>query len=210
MLSLCFADIQSLGRFDTSMLTEAQRMELFFASSGFEEIHKALRGSEDDPCTWKKLTCDKDLSIIEIDWHSPFVSLSGSINLSFTPPKLQRLNIFNQKLTGEMDLGVLPDTMEYFCVESCQFFGTLNLEKLPASLESLYVMDNAIDTLLNMQNFSQRLETVYIREQHITNLPIHIGPLPDSDLDIILGYLDPADVIIENPKDAGRVEIEED
>ena len=212
MLFLLSADVQGLGRFEASMLTDQQAIELFFAPTDYDEARKALGGEEADACTWQDVTCNDKRRIVRIDWHQSFIELSGSMDFSMLPRCLEYLNLYKEDFVGEVHATALPETLIFFCIECCKFTGTLDLSSLPPRIDQLIIRDNYVSALVFPQGTNRlpsKLKALYIKERHILNLPIRIGLLPEGDIDVELGYMSTADVLCESLEDKWRIEIVE-
>ena len=59
ILFIFTADNSPIGRFDHSMLSDQMLMELFYVPDDKEKSHAAMKGQEDDACTWRNITRDE-------------------------------------------------------------------------------------------------------------------------------------------------------
>ena len=209
MLRLFSMDIAGIGRIDTSSLTDQQMMEMFFVPDNLEDAREALLGDEDDACTWSKVTCDGSDHITEIDWHSIYFTLQGSIDFPMMPRHLEYFNLYDQKLVGAVDTTNLPEALQYFCIEECFFTGTLDLGNLPHKLDNFIVMDNKITGLVNFCNLPSSLVMLFIKEPIESSKQIRIGKLPKSLNDIFLQVKGTEMLYFEEKSDRGRVKMKE-
>ena len=206
MFFLLTVDSHPSGRIDPSMLTDHQRMELFFTPDNPEVARSRLGGDPDDACTWIQVACDDEGSVGEIDWPARFIALFGSINFQMLPHRLELLNLSYQELVGEIDLLALPDTMKELYLRSCYFTGTLDLRNLPRGFTDLHVVKNRISALINVVNLPRGLDCIRIAEEYLQHTDLHVGALPEgTDYDINLISCGIDRVTYENPEDAKRV-----
>ena len=208
MLHLLTAELQ-LGRMNTAMLTDQQRMELLFSPSAADDGSLFDIGDADDACTWVKVTCDQDGSVIDIDWHFSDLTIDGSICFTVFPPHLQMFNVYHQPLTGEVDVSSLPEFLEYFCLEKCFFTGTLDLGSLPRGLEAFLCLQNKIVGIINIENLPEGMQEIAIEEPNIKEKVIRVGKVPKRRCRIDLTGCGFADVELACPEDRGRIAIGE-
>ena len=205
MLTFALADIASIGRVDTAMLTQQQMMELFFTPVDYDTAREQLKGNEDDACSWKQVYCDDAKNITKMSWLSTYIRLEGSIDFSMLPTNLENLTMYNQRLVGEIDVRVLPENLEYFGVQMCGFTGTLDLGSLPRTLQSLFVIDNQITGIVNLCNLPEDLKDFLVKDFNVKQPHLHVGILPASTLRIRLERCRIESITYENPDDSQRV-----
>ena len=181
LLVIQTAGIYSLGRFEKSMLSDQDRMDLFFTPEKPEEARRELSGDEADACSWTGISCDQG-SVTHIDWHRSDLEAVGSINFEMLPPKLSMLNFYSQELAGDMNVSFLPETLTVFCVQSCLFTGSLDFSTLPRGLEQLFVTGNSIQSIANISNLPESLHVFQITETKLENDFVEVGKLPDTGL----------------------------
>ena len=179
------ADIHGLGRFETSMLTDQDRMSLFFTPDKAKDARRELEGDEADACSWVGVSCDED-TITRIHWPLSELELVGSINFAMLPPKLEALHLSNQELVGEMNVSCLPETLTSFWVESCLFTGSLDFSTLPSGLEEIVIHENRIQSIANISNLPESLDDFRICEEHLEIDFVEVGKLPNTFLTIKL------------------------
>ena len=206
MLLCALSDASGLGRFDASMLTDQQAIELFYTPKDYDKARKALGGKDSDACTWQDVECDEAQQIVRIDWHESFIKISGSIAFAMMPRHLENLNLYKEDLVGAVDTTALPETLEHFCIEECKFTGTLDLGSLPSCLQSFIVLHNKISAIANMSNLPVGLRLLKIGEPRLDSFPIRVGQLArDSQgvalTEISLGYVAPDQITCENADD---------
>ena len=171
------ADAQGLGRFEMSMLSDQDRMDLFFTPEKTQEVRRELSGDEADACSWAGIMC-KDGNVTHIDWHIDDLEAVGSINFEMLPPKLSMINFYSQELVGVMNVIFLPDTLTIFCAQCCLFTGSLDFSTLPRGLEGLFVTWNCIQSIANISNLPKSLRYFQIIEDQLENEFVEVGKLP--------------------------------
>ena len=73
-----------IGRFDRSMLSQQEFMELFIF--GLNESEK-ICGSRDDPddlCEWEGVTCNADGEVEEFEWTDKYEDGTGTVGLFYS------------------------------------------------------------------------------------------------------------------------------
>ena len=179
---LLSADIANIGRFNVAMLSDHDLMGVFLSPDDYEAAREQLGGDEDDACTWKGISCDEDLNITSIDWHSSRIAMEGEVNLRALPPKLTKLNAYRQKLSGEVDITALPEDIIIVCVQSTKIHGTLDMGSLPQKIEQFFFTGNRITSITNVCNFPVSLKFLHFGEHNIADKQIRIGQLPHNHL----------------------------
>ena len=174
------SDISGLSRVDPSAFTDQQMMELFFNPTIPRAARMAIGGIDKDACTWYNVTCDASHHIIEVNWYSVNVSVSGFISFPMMPRHMKSLQLIEQDMNGEIDTSNLPESLVFFSLEACLFTGTLDLGSLPRGMEIFAVADNMISGIVHVCNLPPLLKTLIVEERVQKNGPIHIGKLPES------------------------------
>ena len=212
-LTFLCADFSMLGRFDPSMLTEQQMLELFFTPQDENEARADLRGDADDGCTWMGITCTYEYeettkkSITGIDWCPWEVHLVGSIDFRRIPPHTEFISLNEQALSGTMDATGFPESLTQICLQKCAFSGTIDLGHLPEEMQVFEVYDNCFTAVQNVCDLPYTLESLVIEEPSIESKTIHVGELPANDLQpsfIGCGFID---FSCESDEDRNRIEI---
>ena len=200
LLTLC-ADLKSIGRFDITLLSDQQRMEMFFTPDCRADAQTAFVGDESDACTWIGVQCDENRNVFEIDWQAGVISLFGSIDLPMLPTRLRVLRLFDQNIRGKLTLTELPETLEFISVERTLLHGTLDFGYLPPKMVEVYFAFNLITVIQNMCNFPATLQWINIEEHQIKTKEVHIGVLPPdfTVISVDAGCL--KRITFENPSD---------
>ena len=192
-----------IGRFDASMLTDHQMMELFFIPDDTDP--KEYCGSDgcdiDDSCTWRGITCSRNGSVLRIIWMAGDLKASGRIDFSIIPRKVTAITFSEQlKLSGEVKTSALPRYLKNFVLEDCRFTGSLDMCQLPPYLKSFRVVGNFITAISAICNLPDSLSEVVITESHIVDKSIRIGKIKSS-IDINLSWCGFKEIIYEDPSD---------
>ena len=131
-----------IGKFDRSMLSQQDLMELFIF--GLNEPEK-ICGSRDDPadvCGWEGVTCNADREVEEFVWKHYFEDGTGTIGFEFLPWSMKIVRMYANALSGTIQLADLPGRMEELTLSCNQLTGILDLDRLPAAVLELYLNEN--------------------------------------------------------------------
>ena len=183
MLILLCADESSIGRFDASLASDHQRMQLFFIPDDPDEIEAELDGDIDDSCTWEGVICDRDKRITSIYWmptREALITLEGSIDFPMMPRFVTTFYVVNQGLRGKVALDALPQVMENLMCIKCQFSGTLNLSALPNKMQQIVFKANWIEAIEGVCSLPETLTKVEIAEQNLCEKALAIGVLGEN------------------------------
>ena len=185
----------SLGRVDYSLFSDQTLMEMFI--EGFDDETKKKYKNNDGmyryACEWSSVKCDDEQRVIEIDIDSR--GLSGSLELCYAPPKLERLmistwrgeskltgsavlkqlpdgmkdiSIENNQLTGEVDLINLPDGMKYLQLDNNLFTGEVDLTQLPKIMKWLSLQANELSGEIDLTQLQDGMEDLHLNKNHFT------------------------------------------
>ena len=204
LFAVC-ADGNALGRFDRSMLSDHQMMELLFTPGDAEVARESLGGSEDDACTWKGVHCNAAQRVEKILWSEVDVAVDGVIDFTMFPPGLRELHFYAQMLCGEVNLTSLPARMESLDVVYCLFTGTLDLGHLPRGLTKLIFTHHQTSAVVNLRNLPAALERFVINEPANRSESTHVGKLPEGDFVVDVRGCNFRSVTYEDMRDKGRV-----
>ena len=207
MLLLTLSDIAAAGRFNPSLLSGQQRMELFFTPDDHEDAHSQLRGDPDDACTWHYVECDASYNITEITWDRLFITLQGEINMAILPQTIEHLELYFQPLRGALGTSNLPEKIQSLVIDNCLVHGTLDLGSLPPTLFELTVRGNKVTAIENFRNIPFCLCAFYVEESNIVSHQLCVGKLPQNSFFFHFMGCRITDVIFEESADAGRVKI---
>ena len=140
-----------------------------------------------DVCKWSCVTCDDDQRVIEIDIHSSGVS--GSLELSYVPPKLEYLYIrsFHQsELTGVVDLARLPGGIQVIDLRSNALTGEIELTQLPESMEDLRLNSNQLTGEIDLTQLPDMMDFLSLSNNQFSGV-IDLTRLPDGMSKLFLG-----------------------
>ena len=84
---------------------------------------------------------DSDGNVIKINLSS--MSLSGSVDLTKLPPRLETLYLHSNKLSGHLDLTQPPSSLERLYLDD-NSFTTIKIGNLPKSLNELHASNNKL------------------------------------------------------------------
>ena len=199
------ADIDRLGHMKPDMLTEEQRMELFFTADNPQDARDKLRGDPEDACSWTGVRCYVNQSFREIDWHHLDLVLHGSIDFLMFPSTLKHVSFILQKLYGEMDVSHLPDGLQTFSMTACLFTGKIDIGSLPHGLDIFMVSGNQITGIQNITNIPRTLTRFIIEEEKNTVQEVRVGKVPMGPLVIDIEGCNVKSVQLERASDAKRV-----
>ena len=202
------ADTPSIGRFEPSMVTDHQMMELFFTPDSHADAREALGGDEDDACSWNGVRCDIPNTITFIEWLPADLILCGSLDFHRFPSHLTVLNLYEQRIYGEVDLRGIPRTMERIWLNRCLFTGTLDLGSLPTGLKELEFLGNKITAIRNFRNLPESIERIDVREAAVKQETLNIGKFPHTDLEVLLYVPEGVLVAYEDLEDMYSVDMQ--
>ena len=131
-----------IGKFDRSMLSQQELMELFIF--GLNQPGK-ICGNRDDPddvCEWTGVKCNAGGEVEEFHWICKTENGTGTPGFEFLPCSMKTLRIFMNALSGTIQLADLPGKIEVVYLYDNQMTGSLNLDRLPATVRTLNLSEN--------------------------------------------------------------------
>ena len=146
MLSKMYAAVyftcadDGIGRFDRSMLSQQDLMELFILGLNEPERICGSRDDSDDLCEWEGVTCNADGEVEDFKWSCK--QQHGTLGFEFLPRSMKSLHMFLNALSGTIQLADLPGRMEELSLLSNQLTGCLDLDRLPAAFRTLNLYSN--------------------------------------------------------------------
>ena len=190
-----------IGRFDRSMLSQQELMELFIFGLNEPEKICGNRDDPDDVCEWKGVTCNADGEVEEFHWNNKqqagtlgfeflicsmktlymFMNdLSGTIQLGDLPGRMKKLSLFSNNLIGSLDFDTLPADVQALNLSRNKFTGEICLENLPKCLESLSLSKNQLSGAICLTALPPALEYLHLHKNNFegsldfTQLPNYI------------------------------------
>ena len=180
---LCLAVDPSLGRVDYSLMSDQTLTEMLI--EGFDaHSKKQYQDSEGmylDVCEWSCVTCDDDQRVVKIDMDC--TNVSGSLELCYTPPKVEVLRIvplwMNGKLTGSVDLAHLPEAMQVLDLRADEIAGDIDLTKLPEAMVELHLGRNQLSGSVDLTHLPDGMQKLLLNNNQLTG-EIDLTKLPDG------------------------------
>ena len=96
--------------------------------------------------------------------------LSGSVDLTKLPQKLEMLHLNDNHFSGSLDLTVLPRTLRELKLEHNDLDGSLVLTQLPRTLELLHLSDNAFFGFVNISKLPETMSHLQLHNNHLTRV----------------------------------------
>ncbi|KNH04552.1 hypothetical protein XU18_4236 [Perkinsela sp. CCAP 1560/4] len=96
-----------IGRFDRSMLSQQELMELFIFGLNEPEEVCGNRDDPDDVCEWKGITCNADRDIEKFLWIIKNDDGTGTLGFEFLPWSMKRLQMWRNALSANPTKGHL-------------------------------------------------------------------------------------------------------
>ena len=96
-----------IGKFDRSMLSQQDLMELFIFGLNEPEKICGNRDDPDDVCAWKGVTCYPDGEVEEFHWINKNENGTGSLGFEFLPCSMSTLYMFMNALSADPTKGHL-------------------------------------------------------------------------------------------------------
>ena len=170
-----------IGKFDRSMLSQQDLMELFIFGLNKPEKICGSRADPADVCEWEGITCNDDGEVEKFHWglkqeagtigfeFLPWSmktlrmfmnALSGTIQLADLPEKVDKLSLSCNQLTGSLDLDGLPATVRTLSLSQNKFTGDISLEKLPKCLKQLELSQNQLSRTICLTCLPPALEVM--------------------------------------------------
>ena len=149
-----------IGRFDRSMLSHQDLMELFIF--GLAKPEKICRNREDpaDVCEWKGVKCNGDGEVEEFKWGCKHQHGIGTVDFEFLPCSMKSLQMWNNVLSGTIQLADLPGKIEVVYLLDNQIKGSLDLDRLPAAVRTLGLSSNKFTGEVSLENLPIAVQTL--------------------------------------------------
>ena len=205
MLTLFITNDHHIGRFNPTMLTDHQMMEMFFTPHEMDTGEYYASADRDDACTWKGVTCGASNTIRAIVRLSDHLRIMGTIDFKMIPLSVEELFFADSALFGEVDTSALPVTLTEIALHDCKFSGSLEMRALPPNLKGFYVIGNKISFVSELCNLPSSLTDLIIAEDFLTHKSIHIGKLHKQRIAIDIMGCRFAQVTFDDRTDEERV-----
>ena len=155
-----------IGKFDRSMLSQQELMELFIF--GLNEPGKICsnRDDPDDVCEWKGVTCNADGEVEDFKWG--YKHQAGTLGFKFLPCTMKTLRMSWNALSGTIQLADLPEKMEVVELDLNQLAGSLNLDSLPATVRELGLSSNEFTGKVSLEKLPKGLEVLSLLDNQLT------------------------------------------
>ena len=155
-----------IGRFDRSMLSQQDLMELFIFELNEPEKICGNRDDLADVCEWKGVTCSADKDIEKFLWINKKEDGTGTLGFEFLPWSMKIVKMCRNALSGTIQLADLPRKMEVLSLANNKLTSSLDLDGLPHAFQRLYLRENEFSNCAIKTN-----------KQNKTNLPTKRTPL---------------------------------
>ena len=199
LFHLC-ADTSALGRFDPSLLTDQQRMEMLVTpivdekfsllSEGYL-LFKNSAGEFLDIEKWRGVKCDDQGNVTSINWAMQNWAC-GEVSLDKLPPKLVSFDIDKGvlkawRVRGVINTALLPRGLETLIVGGQAFGGTVDLELLPPPMIAFAAGGNYLEGTINLEALPKSMQSIELLNNNLegtlclTKLPASMRTLSLSE-----------------------------
>ena len=160
-----------------------------------------------DVCEWECVRCDELKNVTEIektvtayvqgtvtiDYMPPQVTkfklvcdsmynggkLTGTLQTSLLPHKLDHFHITDLSFAGTVDLRTLPSVLREFDIHGNNFTGGCDLTALPSSIQRLKVDKNNFFGSISLESLPKGLKVLFLSKNNFFG-KLNFGSLPDS------------------------------
>mmetsp|Transcript_9400 Transcript_9400/g.14254 ORF Transcript_9400/g.14254 Transcript_9400/m.14254 type:complete len:258 (-) Transcript_9400:11-784(-) len=179
LVSALCEDHSSIGKFDTSLLSDQSLFELLVDGFMDTSLFKDDIGDYKDISTLTRhLELDANERVTSIDFFTS--SLRGTLLMQYLPRHLKRLDFYSnelygvfevkhmppivrfarfkkQHLEGNLELSLLPQSIRFFDLSDNKMNGSLVFDSLPTTLEVLLLSDNNFEGVIDLQKLKTPL-----------------------------------------------------
>ena len=164
LLTFC-ADNSALGRFDPSLISDQDRMEMLVTPIEDDNVplyedesklsFKDKNGDFRKVILWNGVECDTNGSVVKIDWSMKNWAC-GKVSLDLLPPKLItldiRMGLFSSwQVRGTISTFLLPRGLETLIISGQSFSGTIDLSALPSPMTTFEAYFNSFEGSINLE-----------------------------------------------------------
>ena len=213
----------SLGRVDYSSMSDQTLVEMLIdgLDDGTKKDYQDNEGMYLDVCKWSGIKCDDDERVSQIDidschvigsidlWYIPpkvnvlnvsvwwgSGKLTGSVDLTHLPGRMQKLDLQNNRLTGEIDLTQLPERMASLALNDNRLTGEIDLTQLPEGMVSLALNDNRLTGVIDLTRLPEYFFVLYLSENQLSgSLVIRNLPRWIKTVDLQVNHFDAIAVV---------------
>ena len=173
-----------IGRFDRSLLTAQQCMEILVCD--FREHFTDVNGNFHDVKHWTGVECHEDSGVVSIEWGRntsvvgkcidlqwlpttlekfSFSSsdLDGTVNTHELPRGLKNLNLSHNCFKGGLDVSGLPPNTRTVDIQANEFHGNLDLPALPMSITRFMANNNDFSGPIDLSSLPPRLSLLSLQ-----------------------------------------------
>ena len=203
-----------IGRFDPSMLSPQESMELLV--EGFNpEIRRLFQRDDGEYRSfkeWPHVACNRDGDIVLISWNrlSSFDTrkMTGTFAVEYIPDSVHTMIFGWMSFDGGLDFTRLPKCSRTFEVQRTRFSGTIDLTSLPDPLVTLVAVNSQFTGTVDLTQLPPNLRFLKLSENKLS------GSVDLSQLNTVLQEISldrnafEGDVSLDNlPKTMQRVNI---
>ena len=165
----------TLGRVDCNSLSDQTLMELLYEGFDEEtqQRYQDENGVYLDVCNWSCTACGADDRVVEIVEYSR-ISGSLEIRYIPPKVKLRILScqqlsyLKTDQLTGSIDLTNLPNKMQYLHLQHNLFTGSIDLTKLPEDILELTLNNNRLSGSLCFAELPAKIRCINVQHNFFT------------------------------------------
>ena len=187
------------GRVRTGLLPQEYTLTQFISNITTSE---SSWNAQNPACEWTYVECNPQKEVASLNWgdiqfdssahicgsfkweympHTVLLfeaywqSLTGNLNVSLLPSKLEDFDISTNLHTGTLDFTNLPSSLCLLRLNTNHFEGTVDFTCLPASLRQIDLADNCFCGDLDFTKLPPQIEKVRI-SRNFFNIPEYVPP----------------------------------
>lgn len=137
---------------------------------------------------WPGITLDVSGNVTVIDWESTEIDhLYGTINLFWTPPRVEDLRVTGHSLQGTINTAALPRNLSALIAFCNMFHGTFATQELPNMITEVLINNNYFHGPLDLQHLPGYLVAFEASNNRFSG-SINLSSLPPSLVDLSLSF----------------------